>query len=326
MKKPELFSKQEIHKTRRIKEFIQANIMIVVCIVLMIISSIVSDKFLTINNLLTILKQNSVTGMLAIGVSIAILSGGIDTSAASMMVAGVMLLGKLNYFPMVVLIAIALIFTFIMGTVTGCLVAYFNVVPFIATMGMATIMEGFSLLISNGRPIVWTTHLDFIHTMGTGKTLGIPNIVVTFVIIIIIGQLALSRTKLGFNWRAIGGNTQAAYWSGIKSKRYTMLAYSFSAMMAGAAAVFMVARVGASDPVAGGTLTMDAIAAAVLGGTYLGGQGVGSIWGALLGTFILGMINNIFNLVGFSNYAQLVTKGIIVILAVIVGSRSIKGK
>ncbi|MHB1315407.1 MAG: ABC transporter permease [Christensenellales bacterium] len=292
----------------------------------MIISSIASDKFLTFNNLLTVLKQNSITGVLSVGVSIAILSGGIDASSAFMMVSGVMLAGKISFLPLEIIIPTILLFTFIMGTITGITVAYLNVVPFIATMGMATIMEGFSLLISDGKPITWTTHLDFIKTMGTGKVLGIPNLVITFIVIIIVGQLVLSRTKLGFSWRAIGGNSTAAYWSGVKSKAYTMLAYSFSAMMAGIAAVFLISRVGASDPAAGNTLTMDAIAAAVLGGTYIGGQGVGSIWGALLGTFILGMINNIFNLVGFSSYAQLITKGVIVILAVVVGSRSVKKK
>lgn len=300
--------------------------MIGVCFVLIVISSIASDKFLSYDNLLLILKQNSITGVLAIGVSVAILSGGIDASCAFMMVGGVMVLGKLSNYPLQVIIPITLVFTFVMGTLSGFAVAYLGVVPFIATMGMATIMEGISLVISNGKPITWTNHLEIIKIMGTGKIFGIPYLVIGFIVIIIIGQMILSRTRLGFSWRAIGGNSQAAYWSGVNSKRYTMFAYSASALMAGVGSLFMIARVGASDPAAGNTLTMDAIAAAVLGGTHIGGMGTGSIWGALLGTFILGMINNIFNLVGLSKYIQLVAKGLIVILAVVIGSRSTKRK
>lgn len=303
------------------------HIMIVLCIILLVICSCASPRFLTPSNILSILRQNSIIGVLAVGQCIAIIAGGIDSSLAYIMCAGVMVLGKVQDLPMIVCLIIVLAFGFLMGTVSGVAVAYFNVVPFIATMAMGLVAEGLALLANRGRPIYWEdNHAYYIETMGSGETFGIPNMVLTFVIIVIIGQLVLSKTKLGFAWRAIGGNSQAAYWSGVKSKFYTMLSLSFSGMMAGAAAMLMVARIGTSDPTAGNTNTMDSMAAAVLGGTFIGGKGIGSIAGALLGTFMLGMVNNIFNLVGFSAYMQDITKGIIIILAVVVGSKSVAGR
>lgn len=308
-------------------DYAKRHIMIVLCVILLIICSCASPKFLTASNILSILRQNSVVGVLAVGQCIAIIAGGIDSSLAYVMCAGVMVLGKVQDLPLIVCLLIVLAFGFALGTVSGIAVAYFNVVPFIATMAMGLVAEGIALLANRGKPIYWqTNHQDYIQVMGSGETLGIPNMVLTFVIIVLVGQLVLSKTKLGFAWRAIGGNSQAAYWSGVRSKFYTMLSLSFSGMMAGAAAMLMVARIGASDPTAGNTTTMDSMAAAVLGGTFIGGKGIGSIAGALLGTFMLGMVNNIFNLVGFSAYMQDITKGIIIILAVVAGSKSVAGR
>lgn len=308
-------------------DYAKRHIMIVLCVILLIICSCASPKFLTASNILSILRQNSVVGVLAVGQCIAIIAGGIDSSLAYVMCAGVMVLGKVQDLPLIVCLLIVLAFGFALGTVSGIAVAYFNVVPFIATMAMGLVAEGIALLANRGKPIYWqTNHQDYIEVMGSGETHGIPNMVLTFVIIVLVGQLVLSKTKLGFAWRAIGGNSQAAYWSGVRSKFYTMLSLSFSGMMAGAAAMLMVARIGASDPTAGNTTTMDSMAAAVLGGTFIGGKGIGSIAGALLGTFMLGMVNNIFNLVGFSAYMQDITKGIIIILAVVVGSKSVAGR
>lgn len=311
----------------KIKMFFKNQIMIVICLVLVIVSSIASDKFLTISNILSIFKQNSIIGVLAVGECIAIISGGVDASLAFIMCACVMIMGVFQTLPLWLIILIVLVVGFMIGTITGITIAYFNVVPFIATLAMGTVAEGVALLVNRGRPLYWgTNHANFIKIMGTGSSLGLPNLVISFFILVIVGQLILSRTKLGFSWRAIGGNSQAAFWSGIKSKLYTMLAYSFSGMIAALAAVFLIARVGVSDPTAGNTNTTDAMTAAVLGGTFIGGKGKGTISGALLGVFILGMINNIFNLVGISSYVQFVAKGLILIIAVVIGSKSVASK
>lgn len=307
------------------RQFAKNNIMVMIALCLLIICSLASDKFLTVSNLLQIMKQNCVIGVLAVGECIAIISGGVDSSLSYIMCTCLMVMGRVQGLPMPVIILVALVVGFALGTVSGVAVAHYNVVPFIATMAMATITEGLALIVNRGRPIYWNTgeHDTFIKVMGSGSIGPVPNLVIAFVILVIIGQFVLKRTRLGFSWRAIGGNSQAAYWSGVKSKRFTMLAYSCSGMMAGLAAVFMLARTGSSEPTAGITGTTDAMAAAVLGGTFIGGKGTGSIAGALLGAFMLGMINNIFNLIGFSSYSQYVAKGIILIIAVVIGSKSV---
>ena len=311
-------------KSSTIKDFIYKHVMILMCLLLLVVCSLSSDKFLTPSNILSIFRQNTIIGVLAVGECIAIISGGIDASVAYVMCAGVMIMGRVQNLPLPLCMLVCILFCFLLGTISGISIAYFDVVPFIATMAIGIVAEGIALIANYGKPIYWQgIHEDYIKVMGQGQFFGMPNMVVTFFVIVIIGQFILSKTKLGFSWRAIGGNNQAAYWSGIRAKFYQMLAYSFSGLLAGIAAVLMVARVGASDPTAGNTGSMDAIAAAVLGGTFIGGKGMGSIAGALLGTFMLGMINNIFNLVGFSTYLQSITKGVIIILAVLIGSKSV---
>jgi ribose/xylose/arabinose/galactoside ABC-type transport system permease subunit len=189
---------------------------------------------------------------------------------------------------------------------------------------MATIAEGAALLLNDGKPIYWQDNNDFVLFFGLGSTGPVPNLVIGFFVLAIIGQIVLMKTCLGFNWRSIGGNAQAAYWSGIDTPKYTMLAYACAAMMSGIAGIFMFARIGTSEPAAGITWTMDALAASVLGGTVIGGKGKGSITGALLGAFILGMINNIFNLINVSTYVQYIAKGFILFAAIIIGSHSFR--
>lgn len=313
--------------TRDIFESVRAyfgrNITVLVCIVLVIICSFTSDKFLTIKNLMSIFRQNSVIVVLAIGASVAIIAGGIDASLASMMCFGIMVMGRVKDLPMILIILIVLAACFLMGTISGIAIAYFKVVPFIATMAMATIAEGAALLLNDGKPIYWgAQHAGFVEKFGLSSTGPVPNLVIGFVVLVIIGQLILSKTKLGFAWRSIGGNSQAAYWSGINTHRYTVLAYGTSSMIAGIAAIFLFARIGTSEPTAGLSWGMDALAAAVLGGTPIGGRGKGSIVGAILGAFILGMISNIFNLIGVSSHIQYIAKGVILFIAVIVGNFS----
>lgn len=303
------------------------HIMVLICVILVAVCSLASPRFLTVSNIFSILKQNSVIGILAIGECIVIIAGGVDSSIAYTMVACVMILGKLQTMPLWVLVLIALACGFLFGLIPGVAAAYFNVVPFIATMATGIITEGIALIVNYGKPISWGgIHSEFTDFLGRGTVGPVPIMVIGFFLLAIVGQTVLSYTRLGFNWRAIGGNAQAAYWCGVKSKLYQMLSHAFAGMMAGIAALFMIARVVASDPTAGCTSTPDAMAAAVLGGTFIGGQGHGSILGAILGTFMLGMITNIFNLIGLSSYAQYIVKGFVILLAVVLGSNSVASK
>ena len=307
------------------RNFLSDNIMIVVCLGFLVISTILSPAFLSVDNLFSILRQMAMVGMMAIGQSIAIITGGIDASQGGLLSAGVVICALAQGLPIPVVILIVLAFGFLFGSVSGGIVSQFKIAPFIITMGMGTVGDGLALLLTQGRPIFVTNNKEFFtKTLGEGSFLGIPALVIALVIVAVFSQLLLSRTSLGLHWRSLGGNEEAAYWSGISIKRYKIFGYAFSGMMVGFAALVAVARTGVADPVVGSGLALNSMSAAVLGGTYLGGGGRGSALGAILGVFILGLINNVFNLLNVSTYYQYIAKGAIIILAIILGSRTIK--
>jgi ribose transport system permease protein len=191
---------------------------------------------------------------------------------------------------------------------------------------MGTVGDGLALLLTEGRPIFVRKNLHVFEVIGGGYLGFIPYMVMIFLAVVVCGQFLLSKTSIGVYWRSIGGNEEATYWSGVNTKKYKLLAYSTSGTLAGIAALLAVSRTGVGDPVVGQGLALDSISAAVLGGTYLGGRGVGSVAGALLGAFILGLINNLFNLMNISAYWQLVAKGAIIILAVLAGVKALRKK
>ncbi|MHB1315996.1 MAG: ABC transporter permease [Christensenellales bacterium] len=310
---------------RSIKYFLFDNIMIVVCFGFLVISTILSPAFLSVENLFSILRQMSMVGMMAIGQSVAIITGGIDASQGGLLSASVVVLALSQNFPLPVVLLIVIAFGFVYGSISGSIVSQFKIAPFIITMGMGTMGDGLALLLTQGRPIFLVNNKEFFtQTMGSGNVLGIPALVVFFVVIAVLAQLLLSRTSLGLHWRSLGGNEEAAYWSGVSTKKYKILGYAFSGAMVGLAAIVAVSRTGVADPVVGSGISLNSMSAAVLGGTYLGGGGRGSALGAILGVFILGLINNVFNLLNVSTYYQYIAKGAIIIFAIILGSRTIK--
>lgn len=309
-----------------IKDFFFGNVMILVCLIFIIIGAVMSPTFLTTNNLLSVLRQMAIIGILATGQSIAIISGGIDTSLGGMLSASVIIIALAQALPFPLIVILAIVFAFSFGMLNGTIVSYFKVAPFIITLGMGTVADGLALLLSNGRVIFMKNNADIFKSIGSGYLGPVPYMVIIFIAVVIIMQLILSKTSLGVMWRSIGGNEEAAYWSGINTKKYKILAYGFSGMLAGVAALLSVSRTGVGDPVVGMGLSLDSISAAVLGGTYLGGGGVGSAMGAILGAFILGLINNLFNLLNVSAYWQYIAKGLIIVLAVVIGSRNIRSK
>jgi ribose transport system permease protein len=309
-----------------IKEFLLEHVMLLVCAVFLIIGAILTPSFLTVSNLFSVMKQMSIVGFLAAGQSVAIITGGIDASMGGLLSASVIILALVQDRPLILVVIIVLGFSTLYGLLTGAIVSYFKIAPFITTLGMGTIGEGLALLLAKGRPIYVESNKDFFKSIGTGSISVVPYMVIIFFVVVIIGQLILSKTSLGLHWRAIGGNEGATYWSGINTKRNKMFAYAFSGLMVGIAALMTIARTSVADPVVGQGLSLDAMSAAVLGGTYMGGGGVGSVLGAILGTFILGLINNLFNLLNVSAYFQYIAKGAIIVIAVIAGSKALKKK
>jgi ribose transport system permease protein len=304
-----------------IVRFFAENVMVLVSIAFLIIGSFLSPGFLTVSNLFGVLRQMSIVGILGAAQSIAIITGGIDVSLGGLLSASAVIIGLSQNFPFPLVVAIVLLFSFTFGVVDGIAVSYGRIAPFIATLGMGTVGDGLALLLTGGRPIFIRHNEDVFRAIGSGYLGFLPNMVLIFLIVVIIGQFVLAKTAVGVYWRAIGGNEEAVYWSGIKTKRYKLIGYATSGMMAGIAGLLAVSRTGVGDPVVGQGLALDSISAAVLGGTYLGGGGTGSVLGALLGAFILGLVNNLFNLLNISAYWQMIAKGAIIILAVFAGGK-----
>lgn len=305
-------------------DFFAEHIMVFVCIFMMIVGAIASANYLTVNNIFSIFRQMSIVAVVAVGQSIVIIQGGIDTSLSGMLSASVIFYGLVDAFPLPVAVLLTLFFAAAIGTLNGWIVSQFNVHSFIATMATGTACEGIALLLSEGRTLLPKNNTSIFVEIATKEALGfIPLLFVVALIVIIAGQWTLSKTSIGLHWRSIGGNKEAAYCSGINVKKTRILAYTFCGTMVGIAAMMTVGRTGVSDPVIGTGMHLDALSATVLGGTYMGGGGVGSVWGVIVGVFMLGTIKNLLALVNVSSYWQYIVNGTIIIIAMIIGSNTI---
>ena len=308
------------------KNAVSSHVMVLVCVAFLLIGAILSPNYLTVKNLTTIMRAWSITGVVAIGQCFVIISGGIDASLNGMLSCLVVFYATVDRFPFPVAVLLTILLCALFGTISGAIVAKFNIAPFIITMGMGTICEGISYLISSGKALFPQRNVETLRWIGSERLLGIPVMVYLFLIIVIIGQLLLSKTSLGLSFRAVGGNNDAAYFCGLKTKRIKIWAHVICGITCALGAVLTVARTNAADPVIGEGVMLDSLAIAVLGGTYMGGNGMGNIWGVLVGAFILGSVKNLLTLMEISSYWQYVVTGVIVIAAVVAGSVSIKKK
>lgn len=300
----------------------------IVAAIMFVAMSLLSDDFLTARNIMNIIRQNAFVGMIAIGMTFVIITGGIDLSVGSLIAFGSMCAAFFcttdspdRILPVPVVILIGLAASMLIGLVNGLLITKGRVAPFIATLGTMTITRGLELLINDGRQIIHLT--DEYCAMGQGFVGRLPIPIIVYVAIILIGFLVLHFTKFGRHVYAVGGNINAAKASGIKADRVIIAVYVMVAAFAGISGMVLSARLGSASPISGNGYDMDAIAAVVIGGTSLSG-GVGTIVGTIIGTFILGIITNGLDLLNVSAYYQQVIKGLIIIAAVLLDSRSKK--
>ncbi|MGE5615064.1 MAG: ABC transporter permease [Bacillota bacterium] len=306
-------------KNVQFKKILTKSGLWIIFIILVIIASILSPRFLTYNNIFNVLRQISILGILAVGMTFVIISGGIDLSVGGVMAFSCVLVPLVSPYVgnNITLICLVNIFVgMILGIVTGSLVSFGKMQPFMATFGMATIAEGLGFFFSDGRPIIlddkrWTA-------FGSGATLSIPNMAIIFIIAVIIGQFVISKTCYGLNTYAIGNNEVATSLCGVNTRITKMVAYIISGTLAAVGGLMMTARIGVGDPGVGVGYSLDTIAAVIVGGTRMGG-GYGSILNTFLGTCIIGLLNNVFNLAGISPYPQMIFKGMIIIFAVLMG-------
>ncbi|WP_447886631.1 ABC transporter permease [Serratia fonticola] len=287
--------------------------------ILFLLMSGLNDSFLTVNNLTNVARQVSINAIIAVGMTCAILTGGIDLSVGPVMAlsgsiaAGLMLGGIPIPLAMVAALAIGALF----GLANGACIAYLRMPPIIVTLASMGIARGLALLYTGGYPISGLP--DMFSFFGRGSVLGIQVPVLIMIGVYILAYLMLNHLPFGRYVYAIGGNEEAARLSGIRVPRYKVLVYVVSGTTAALAGLVLTSRLMSGQPNAGEGFELDAIAAVVLGGAAISG-GRGAIIGTLVGAMMLGVLNNGLNLMSVSPYIQNVVKGGIILAAIYLSS------
>jgi len=292
-----------------------------ILIVLMIITSIMNPAFLSSANLLGILEQNAAKGVLALGATYVLITGGIDLSMGNMM-ATIAVVASVIHFgsgeSLIVLIVCCLILGMLAGCVNGLLITKLKLLPFVATLIMMTVAQGITLYAAEGK--IMFLNNPFVLIIGSGKILGgIPVAALIFFAAAATAALILYRTRLGISIYSLGGNEDAARYSGINVEFEKFKVYVVNGIFVGLSALITVCRIGQIAPSMGDGFLMDAIAAAVIGGTSpLGGKG--TILGTVIGVLIIGVLSNGLTFLAVPIQAQGVVKGLVIIVAIVLDS------
>lgn len=286
---------------------------------IVIVITILNPSFMTTDNVLNILRQVSISALIAFGITFVILTGGIDLSVGSTLaltgaVAATMLASGID--PVLTILA-ALLLGAVLGAVNGVIIAKGKVAPFIATLATMTIYRGLTLVYTDGRPVSDLGNEITFQMLGKGYFFGIPVPVCTMILAFIVLYVIMHKTTFGRRVYAVGGNEAASKLSGINVDRIKIAVYSLTGMLAALSALILTSRLNSAQPTAGTSYELDAIAAVVLGGTSLTG-GKGWIFGTLVGALIIGVLNNGLNLIGVSSFFQQVVKGIVILIAVLI--------
>lgn len=299
-----------------IVKYLRKNLGIIAAfIVLCVLFAVMSDKFLTSSNVINILRQISINAILGCGMSFVILLGGIDLSVGSIVgVVGCLSVTlAVSGVPYILAMVIGLAVGILFGLVNGICIAKGKLPAFIVTLATMEIGRGVAYILTGGTSCRYSS--DFFIAIGNGYFGFIPIPVVVMAVIVILCSIVLSKQKFGRHIYGVGGNREAARFSGIKTDRVEILVYTICGLLAGIAGIVMSSRLVGAQPTAGEGYELDAIAAVVLGGTSMTG-GVGTVGGTLIGALIIGVLNNGLNLLDVSSYWQRVAKGVIILIAV----------
>jgi len=303
-------------------------------IAVLIFFSIAAPNFLSTANLILMSKHVALNAFLAMGMTFVIITGGIDLSVGSIvglcgMVAGYLVLNGIDlqigytiYFNVVEIALITLAVGILIGAVNGLLITRLNVAPFIATLGVLYVARGLALLSSDGRtfpnlvgkPELGTTGFGF---LGAGRLLGLPVAIWILIVVALAAAYLAKYTPLGRHIFAVGGNERASRISGVRVNMVKMFVYMFSGFCAAIVGLIISSELMASHPATGESFELNAIAAAVLGGTSMSG-GRGTIGGTIVGAFVIGILSDGLVMMGVSSFWQMVIKGLVIIVAVVV--------
>jgi len=300
-------------KWQRIAEYIIVLAIIIESVVFVIIA----PQFFSIPNLLNVALSISITGILAVGMTAVILTGGIDLSVGSVAaLAGVVaaMVASTGGAAIVLASMVALAIGLAVGLFNGFMIAQFRVPPFVATLAMLTICRGLAFIVTGGRAI--GNLPSSFGVFGRERLLGVPVPVLLMLVVFAAGWFVLRRMTLGRYVYAVGGNREAAYLAGVNTKRVTLLVYLLNGLLVGMAGLVLASRLGAGVPNAGMQYELDVIAAVVVGGTSLNG-GRGSVIGTFWGAVFIGVLNNGLNLAGIDPYMQKIALGFVILLAVL---------
>ena len=289
---------------------------VVICFIL----SLITPQFLTVSNWTIIVTQVSINALLAFGVTFVIITGGIDLSLGSIVaVAGIVaaMMAHPDTYPVIVPIVAGLLAGVFVGAFNGFVITKSKIAPFIVTLGTMTIGRGLALILSKGRPI--SNLSDSFNFIGGGNIFGIPFPIIVLVVAFVTCAIILKKTILGRYIYAVGGNEQAAKAAGINVNQIKMAVYSICGLLSGLAGILLTSRITTGQPNAGAGFELDAIAAAIIGGTSTSG-GTGTMTGTLIGALLIGIISNGLDLLNVTSYYQQVVMGVIIIGAVVLDS------
>ncbi len=313
---------QNANKKMTKSQFFEKFATLIGLLVVILIFSMLKPKFLDVSNIFNLLRQASINGLLALGMTYVVLTGGIDLSVGSILGASgifAALVAQNQEIPLFVAVLAGLAIGLLLGTINGVVVSWLKVPAFVATLGMLSVARGITYLASNAQPVPGLSE-GFLK-IGGGSVGIIPIPVIILAVVFIICSIVLYRTKYGRYIYGVGGNARAARVSGINVKKITCSAYMIAGVLAGLAGVVLTSRVSSGLAMAGQNYETDAIAAVVMGGTSLAG-GKGRLWGTLIGVLIIAVLNNGLDMMAVSSYWQLIIKGTIIVAAVMMDSLS----
>lgn len=292
---------------------------------LIVVVSILSPSFLSSKNIFNILRQTSVNGIIAAGMTFVILTGGIDLSVGSILAisgavcASLLVSGKGIF----VAVLAALVIGALVGFLNGFIITKGKLQPFIATLATMTILRGLTLVFTDGKPITLGSGdlAVAFGKIGGGTILGIPTPAIIMIVVFLVCGYVLNNTTMGRHTYALGSNEDAAKLSGLNTDKIKIAVYTVSGILAAVAGIIITSRLYSAQPTAGESYELDAIAAVVLGGTSLTG-GKGKISNTIVGALIMGVLSNALNLLDVSSYYQMMIKGVVILIAVLLDRKN----
>jgi ribose/xylose/arabinose/galactoside ABC-type transport system permease subunit len=293
---------------------------LLVFLLLVALSAYLSEYFLTVENVMNVLRQVSVVGILAVGATFVIISGGVDLSVGGVAALGSVAVALAAGAPTPLVLILPVAIGTVVGLANGLITLRLGLQPFIVTLATGSIADGLAFYLSDGNPIRFEEPV--VGLIGRGYLGPVPVSAVVLMVVMLVGGVVLSRTVYGYTVYALGGNEDACRLSGMPIVRYRTITYTVAGALSGLGGLVLAGRISIGDPTAGAGfgLALDAVTPVLIGGTDLMG-GSGTMTGTFIGVLIVGMLNNVFNLLSVTAYWQMVAKGAIILAAVYLGYR-----